>query len=96
VSDPPLDLASRFRQAPRVAARALGEETVLLDLDSGRYFDLDATGSRIWTLLAPGAALTSVLDALEAEYDAPRERLAADLVEIVATLERQGLVARLT
>lgn len=89
-TDQPLD--RRVRAAPRVVSREVEAETVLLDLDSGRYFDLDDTGTRLWRRLAPGARLGDVVDELAAEYDAPRERLAADLVAFVAELERQKLV----
>jgi hypothetical protein len=86
----PLD--RRFRPAPRVVAREVDAETVLLDLASGRYFDLDDTGSWVWRRLAAGARLGEVVDELAAEYDAPRERLAADVVAFVAELERERLV----
>jgi hypothetical protein len=38
-----------FLISPHVLAQEVGEEIVLLDLNSDTYFGLDATGSRIWT-----------------------------------------------
>jgi hypothetical protein len=35
-----------------VITRVVGESTVILDVDSGRSFTLDAIGTRVWTLLA--------------------------------------------
>jgi hypothetical protein len=88
-------LDARFRRRERVVSRTLGEETVLLELDAGRYFDLDATGSRVWALFATPAPLRDVLAALEAEFDAPDGEIALDLVRLVAELEGEGLVERL-
>lgn len=97
---PPLDptaptgdpLDRRLRPAPRVVAREVEAETVLLDLASGRYFDLDDTGSWLWRRLSEGARLGDVVEELAARFDAPREQLAADVVAFVAELEREKLV----
>jgi len=92
-TDPSADpLDRRLRAAPRVVAREIEAETVLLDLASGRYFDLDDTGTRLWRRLAEGARLGDVVNELASEFDAPRERLAADVVAFVAELEREQLV----
>lgn len=90
----PIDLDARFARRERVLSRALGDETVLLELDAGRYFDLDASGSRVWELLAQRAALRDVLAALESEFEASHGTIERDLLELVAELEREGLVER--
>lgn len=84
--------ARRFRAADRVVARAIGDETLLLDLETGRYFDLDDSGSFVWSRLAAGAPLEEIVDSLASTFDAPRARLAADLEGFVAELERERLV----
>lgn len=94
MSDPEVHLSDCFVPAPRVMSRELDGEAVLLDLASGRYFGLNPTGRRIWELLAPGKSLESVLDRLEAEFEAPRSELAADLLDLVTRLERERLVLR--
>lgn len=68
---------------------------MLLDLESGRYFELNATGRRIWELLDEGSSLARVLDRLVAEFDAPREELESDLLTLVGELDREGLLHRL-
>lgn len=82
----------RFRAADRVVSRAIGGDTLLLDLATGRYFDLDDSGSFVWSRLAAGARLDEIVDSLEDTFDAPRERLAADVEVFVAELERERLV----
>lgn len=75
--------------------RDLGGETVLLELGAGRYFDLDATGSRVWALLASPVALRELVAALETEFEAPPGEILHDLAELLAELERERLVERL-
>ena len=91
----PIPPTARFRPKPDVLVRELDGEAVLLDLASGHYFGLNATGVRIWALLAAGCDLATICERLAAEYALAPEAIAADVVELVAALEREGLLLRL-
>lgn len=85
-----LDAAVRIPED--VVFRELDGEAVLLNLESGVYFGLDPVGTRIWQLVEAHQALRPVLDALEAEYDAPLADLESDLVRFVGELTGKGLL----
>jgi hypothetical protein len=89
-----IDLTQCFERTPRVLARGLGDETVLLDLGSGRYFSLNSTGQRIWALFAEESSLARVLERLVVEFDGPRSEIEDDLAAIVGRLEAEGLLLR--
>ena len=89
----PVTLALRVALSDEVLAQEVGDEIVLLDLAGERYFGLDPVGTRIWTLLPDCPDLATVLDRLCAEFDAPRERIQADLLALVEALLDAGLVA---
>ena len=89
---PPIPLTARFRPKPHVLVRELEGEAVLLDLDTGRYFGLNATGARIWALLDGERDLEQLLDELLQEHVVSRERLLQDVRELIAGLRAQGLL----
>lgn len=72
--------------------RRIGEETVILDLESGTYFSLEAAGSRIWELLAEGTTLAEVCETVLKEYDTEREVIERDVLELAEQLRKQGLL----
>ena len=75
-----------------VVAREVGGETVLLHLGSGTYFGLNEVGGRIWQLLDQGdTTLGALCEAIEAEFDAPRDVVEADLLALAAQLVDNGL-----
>lgn len=86
-------LADRVAVREGVLFQQLQDEAVLLSLDSGQYFGLDAVGTRIWQLLAEGMPLSDVASTIVAEYEVDRERCEADLVKLLGDLEAQRLVA---
>ena len=87
--------ASPLRVHPSVLSRELGGETVLLNLESGVYYGLDAIGTRVWTLLTTQErSLADVCSIMAEEYDVARETLHDDLTALVRDLcDKQLLVS---
>jgi len=71
----------------------VGEEIVLLDLDSGTYFGLDTVGSRVWDLISGDATIGEAIDAMLEEYDVEREVLERDVLRLVGELEEKKLIS---
>jgi hypothetical protein len=86
-------LASRVKINQDVLFQDLQGEAVLLNLKSGIYFGLDRVGTRIWQLFAEYESLSDIALVIEKEYDVTDDNCAADLLALVAELERQGLVS---
>jgi len=78
---------------PQVMFRLVGDEAVLLDLQSGMYFGLDPVGARMWNLLAEGRTLADVASTVAEEYGVEVGRVQSDILELVATLRGKGLLA---
>ena len=74
-----------------VVSAELDDELVLLNVETGIYFGLDAIGSRIWRLLAQGAAEGDIFDRLLAEYDVEPAQLRSDLSGFLKVLTAKGL-----
>ena len=87
----PLDRSLRLPKD--VIFRELDGEAVVLNLESGIYFGLDAVGTRVWRLCEELGSLQAVWEAMQREFDAPRETLRSDLLAFVDELSAHGLVA---
>ncbi len=72
--------------------RELAGEAVLLQLDAGMYFGLDAVGTRLWHLIAERGSLRDVFDVAREEFDVEPEILERDLLALVAQLAEKKLV----
>jgi coenzyme PQQ synthesis protein D (PqqD) len=85
-------MAARVQLSPDVVFRDLDGEAVILDLASGRYFGLNAVGTRIWTLIDSGAPLEDIVSMLTTEYDVDAARAEQDVLALIAELTSRGLV----
>lgn len=71
----------------------VGEEVVLLDLDSGTYYGLDAVGGRLWDLITGAATIGEAIETMLGEYEVERDVLESDVMRLVAELEEKGLIS---
>jgi hypothetical protein len=83
-----------FRMSDAVVFRELDGEAVLLNLDSGLYFGLDAIGTRIWQLVGERGRLEPVVQTLLQEYDVPADVLQADVERLIGRLVENGLLVQ--
>jgi hypothetical protein len=83
---------SRFVRTPHVRATMQGDETVLLDVERGRYFALNEVGSRIWALVCEGVPFGELVDRVCTEYDVARERGERDADLLIRQLLSASLV----
>ena len=87
-----MNLDTRLNVPPHVLSRLVGEETVLLDLQTGVYFGLDGVGKLIWDSVSDGRSLAETVEIIIAEYAVEEERAMADVVEFAETLLQRGLL----
>lgn len=70
----------------------LDDEAALLNMKSGKYFSLNATGVRVWELLEKSNETEEILAAMLKEYDVDQDILRQDLNQLVSRLTEAGLV----
>lgn len=87
-----VDFISTVHVPPHVVFHDLAGEAVLLNLESGKYYGLDAVGTRMFALLKENGRLDITAHALYQEYDVAEEQLRGDLIKLVDDLVAHGLL----
>ena len=87
-----ISFSARVQVPEGVLISNLQDESVILNLDSERYFGLDNVGTRILTVLTNSDSIQTAYESLLAEYEVDDAVLRADLVALIESLLQQGLV----
>ncbi len=74
-----------------VLARRVGDEMVLLNLESEQYFGLNRVGAEIVTRLTE-RSWTEAVRSLEADYEVDADVLRQDIQDLVEALRSAGLI----
>lgn len=89
-----MNLTEKVITPTHVMARQVDDETVILDLEGGAYFGLDAIGTRVWQLLNAGKTLAEVCDVMVGEFEVERADLERDVLALVSELDSNQLISR--
>ena len=72
----------------------LQQESVILNLDSERYYGLDDVGTRFLSVLTNSESIEAAYEKLAGEYDVDNQALRQDLLALVEDLVNQGILIR--
>jgi hypothetical protein len=72
----------------------IDSEIVMMDVESGNYYNLDEIGSQIWRRMAAPLAVEQLCRDLEALYDAPAAVIEQDVLTLLTRLEEKRLIHR--
>lgn len=86
---PAISLDSTVRQTSNQLAADMGDgEMAMLSIDSGQYFHLNETSSRIWELIEAPICVREICETLKAEFDIDDEQCEAEVLALVTRLVR--------
>lgn len=87
-----INTATTLQLMPDLLYSKIGDEIVLLTIESGKYFKVDTIGSRIWELIKEPTTIDALCDQLLAEYDTTLEQCQADVIPFLEKLHADQLI----
>ena len=87
-----ISFSDRVKIPDDVLISKLQEESVILNLDSERYFGLDDVGTRILSALTTSDSIEAAYQRLVEEYDVDGQALRLDLLQLVENLLTHGIL----
>jgi len=89
-----ISFSDRVRVPDDVLISNLQQESVILNLDSERYYGLDDVGTRFLAVLTNSESIEAAYEQLANEYDVDTQVLRQDLLALVENLVNQGILIR--
>jgi hypothetical protein len=85
-------LAARAVVPEHVAQRDFVEQSIAVNLQTGRYHGLNPTASRMIELLDERCTVADAVELLASEFDQPRDVIERDLLGLCRMLAERGLI----
>lgn len=89
-----ISFSDRVKVPDDVLISNLQDESVILNLDSERYFGLDDVGTRFLAVLTSSDSIEAAYNTLITEYNVDGTALRQDLLALVENLVDQGVLIR--
>lgn len=82
----------RLEPSQDVVGQRLGDEVVLVSLQTNRIFELNRTGARFWELLQSESDRRRIEQRLVEEFEVSEDALSAEVDQLIKTLTDEELV----
>jgi len=87
-----IDPKARVRLAKDVLIQKVGDDAILLNLNTENYFALDEVGTRMIATLQESDSVTQAVRKLVGIYEVDESKLTSDAVRLVEECEQHGLL----
>ncbi len=80
------------RRSDSMLSSDLGDETIMMDMEKGLYYGLDAVGTRIWQLVEQPIPVCRLCEELLAEYEVSPEACEQEVAQFLTKMLDSGIV----
>ena len=91
-----VDPTGKLIRSDSVSAADVQDEIVLLHIDRGEYFGMNAVGQQVWHLLEVPRSVDDLVVEIAAEYDAEESTIRSDITQLVTQLLDKGILVNST
>jgi hypothetical protein len=86
-----LESATRLQRSANATFQIIAEEAILIHLHTGAYYSLNDVGTSFWNMLDGQRTIGQCADAIAVEYNAARDQVLSDLLELANDLAAEDL-----
>jgi hypothetical protein len=69
-----------------------GDSVVMMNIESGSYYDVNRVGGRIWTMLAEPTTLAAICQGLRTTFDVSADTCRSQTIAFLSELQQRGLI----
>ena len=91
-TDTSIPLSSRVVRSKKIDFAEIDDTVVMMDVDEGRYYELDPVAARVWALIEPAPRVAEMCEALAAEYEVASETCRDEVGAFLKKLSRLAVV----
>jgi len=81
-----------FKPKPSIVHEKFGDETIIVNLDSGSYYSIQAVASVIWGFVVDGVSEADILRRIKAEFAGSGDAISSGTTEFLDRLVAESLV----
>ncbi|MFL5541253.1 MAG: PqqD family protein [Longimicrobiaceae bacterium] len=87
-----MDPTTHYVAVPGCLATNLGDEVIVLNLESGVYYGLNPVAACVWNRISTSCSLADLAAAVEDEFDTEGQDVEGDVRRLLDTLCGHGVV----
>jgi len=87
-----IDATMMVHRGPNMIAAGVGDEAVILDTQSGYFFQLNRTAALVWTLLEAPTSVDELCARMAEAHSVDPAVCRGDMMDFIADMRDRGLI----
>jgi hypothetical protein len=87
-----INLTTKIKRKAKLVAEKMGDDVVMMGMESGRYYKLNPTAARIWEIIEEETTPSEVVENLLSEYDISEEVCKSEVLDILTQFRREKII----
>lgn len=88
-----MDLSERFRiKRPQVIYETIDDEVIIVEFESGNYYNLDKAGADIWHMIESSTSVGKIIEGIAHLYKGTHAEIESVVCQIITELQRENLI----
>lgn len=88
----PLGEKSLIIKNSSIVSTAMDNEAVLLNIDTGDYYTLNTTGSRVWEMIDGTKTVLDLVEEIVSRFEVSKDKAREDILNLLKELMKENLV----
>lgn len=88
-----MKLDTKLTTRPDIVAVQQDGETVMMDVESGKYYKLTGVGGTIWSLMETETTPKEIIEKLMQSYDVSRQECEEQTVALLEQMADRGIIS---
>lgn len=89
-----IEADTKFNVSPNALFESFDNEIIIINMQSGTYYSLDATALGIWNLAQARHTVQTIIEATQNSYTGDADAISEAVMGLLEELEGQGLLVR--
>lgn len=75
-----------------IVAADMDGETVMMGIETGKYYNLGKMGGVIWAILEQPVSVAAVIEQLLEKYEVTRQQCEEEVIDFLKQIQKEGLL----
>jgi hypothetical protein len=84
---------TKIKRKPNILTSTIEDQTIMMDLEQGNYYDLNIVGSRIWDLIEKEISVKDICSILLSEYNVEEKHCKMAVITFLKEMQKEGIIS---
>ena len=79
--------------SPQITSEIIEGEVMIINLENGRYYNMEAVGAEVWQAVVEGNSLQNILNRIQSRFEGEEKTIRISVETFLKEMQEEGLIS---